>query len=94
MVQVNKAGSNEMKIFKAALNLQEAGFKDFDKCVEVLRQCNCDENAALQMLIELKKEWSPPHIWGRDEVQVSYAPGEDSKAQIVTFELEAALEQR
>jgi hypothetical protein len=28
----------------------------FDECVDALRKCNNDENAALQMLVESKKE--------------------------------------
>jgi len=32
--------------------MNEAGLGSFDECVEVLRKCNGDENAAVMMLIE------------------------------------------
>jgi len=45
-------GESELALFKAALTLAEAGMGTFDECVEALRKCNMDENAALQMLVE------------------------------------------
>jgi hypothetical protein len=32
--------------------LAEAGMGSFDECVEALKKCNLDENAALQMLFD------------------------------------------
>jgi hypothetical protein len=45
-------GATELNIFKAAITLAEAGMGSFDECVEALRTCRGDENAALQILIE------------------------------------------
>jgi len=36
--------------------LAEAGMGSFDECVDALRKCNLDENAALQILVENKEE--------------------------------------
>jgi len=49
-------GYNELSLFKAALTLAEAGMGQFDECVEALKKCNGDENAALQLLVESKKK--------------------------------------
>jgi len=49
-------GVNELSLFKAALTLAEAGMGQFDECVEALKKCNGDENAALLLLVESKKK--------------------------------------
>ena len=49
-------GETELNLFKAAITLAEAGMGTFDQCVEALRKCNLDENAALQMLVDIKEE--------------------------------------
>jgi len=51
LVQVTE-GANELNIYKAAITLAEAGMGSFDECVDALRTCKGDENAALQILIE------------------------------------------
>jgi hypothetical protein len=38
------------------MTLAEAGMGSFDECVDALRECNLDENAALAKLIERTKE--------------------------------------
>jgi hypothetical protein len=43
-------------LFRAAITLAEAGMGTFDQCVEALRKCNLDENAALQMLVEMNED--------------------------------------
>lgn len=53
-VQVSE-GASELNIYKAAITLAEAEMGTFDECVEALRTCRGDENAALQMLIEKKQ---------------------------------------
>jgi len=45
-------GESELNLFKAASTLAEAGMGSFDECVDALRKCNLDENAALQILVE------------------------------------------
>jgi len=54
-IQVQE-GEAELMLFKAAITLAEAGMGSFDQCVEVLRKCNLDEGAALQMLVDQRKE--------------------------------------
>ncbi len=49
-------GETELNLFKAAITLAEAGMGSFDECVEALRKCHLDENAALQVLVEKKEE--------------------------------------
>lgn len=49
-------GQSELNLFKAAITLSEAGMGTFDECVDALRKCNNDENAALQILVEKKEE--------------------------------------
>ena len=49
-------GENELTLFKAAITLAEAGMGTFDECVDALRKCNLDENAALMMLVDMRKE--------------------------------------
>ena len=51
-------------MFKAALTLAEAGMGQFDECVDALKKCNGDENAALQLLVENKKknEWESKRL--------------------------------
>lgn len=44
----------ELTLFKAAITLAEAGMGTFDQCVDALKTCNMDENAALVMLVEKK----------------------------------------
>ena len=55
MVQVNE-GESELNLFKAAITLAEAEMGSFDECVDALRACRGDENAALQILIERKQQ--------------------------------------
>jgi len=50
-VKVNE-GEQELNLYKAAINLTEAGLGTFDECVEALQKCSCDENAACEMLVE------------------------------------------
>jgi len=45
-------GAFELKIYKAAITMSEAGLGTFDECVETLRMCNGDENAACQMMLD------------------------------------------
>jgi len=45
-------GTAEYELYKAALGLTECGMGTFDDCVEALRQCNNDENAAVELLLE------------------------------------------
>jgi len=44
-VKVNE-GSFELKFYKAAITMTEAGLGTFDDCVDALRKCNGDENSA------------------------------------------------
>jgi len=53
-VQV-KDGEFELNLFRAATTLADAEMGTFDECVEALRKCNLDENAALLMLVEAKE---------------------------------------
>jgi len=50
-VQVTE-GERELSLYNAAITLTEAGMGTFDECIEALRKCNFDENAALQVLVE------------------------------------------
>jgi hypothetical protein len=43
-------------MYKAAITLAEADMGTFDECIEALRKCNGDENAALLMLVEMKNK--------------------------------------
>jgi len=45
-------GAFELRIFKTAITLSEAGLGTFDECVNALRTCNGDENAACQMMLD------------------------------------------
>jgi len=45
-----------LNIYKGAITLAEAEMGTFDDCVDALRICKGDENAALQMLIDKKKQ--------------------------------------
>jgi len=45
-------GAFELKLYKAAITMTEAGLGTFDECVETLRKCNGDENAACQMMLD------------------------------------------
>ena len=36
----------QLKLYKAAITMTEAGLGTFDECVETLKKCNGDENAA------------------------------------------------
>jgi hypothetical protein len=38
--------ASEENLYRTAINLTEAGLGSFDDCVEALKKCNCDENAA------------------------------------------------
>jgi len=49
-------GESEVNLIKAASTLAEAGMGSFEECVDALRKCNLDENAALQILVENKEE--------------------------------------
>jgi len=42
-------------LYKAAITLAEAGLGSFEECVDALRKCNHDENAACQILIEMNE---------------------------------------
>lgn len=55
-VQVKEVGEDEITLFRAAITLAEAGMGSFDECVDALRKCKLDENAALAMLVDLQKE--------------------------------------
>lgn len=50
-------------MYKAAITLAEAGMGTFDECVNALRLCNSDENAALMMLVDKKKEEASLYDW-------------------------------
>jgi len=50
-VKVNE-GTYELKFYKTAITMAEAGLGTFDECAEALRKCTGDENAACQMLID------------------------------------------
>lgn len=50
-VKINE-GAFELKLYKAAITMTEAGLGSFDESVEALRKCNGDENAACQMMID------------------------------------------
>lgn len=55
-IKVNVSeGADELALYKAAITLAEADMGTFDECVDALRTCRGDENAALQMLIEKKQ---------------------------------------
>ena len=45
-VKVVEAGDQQLKLFKAAINLAEAGIASFEECVEALKKAKGDENAA------------------------------------------------
>lgn len=49
-VKVTDSASEE-KFFKTAINLTEAGLGSFDECLEAVKKCNGDENAACEMLV-------------------------------------------
>ena len=53
-VKVNKE-SSQIQFYKTVITLTEAGLGNFDECAAVLTQCNGDENAAVQMLIDRSK---------------------------------------
>ena len=50
--------ASEEKLYRAAINLTEAGLGSFDDCVEALKKCSCDENAACQMLLDMGSQSS------------------------------------
>jgi hypothetical protein len=54
-VKVND-GASELQLYKLAINLVECGLATFDDAVDALRKCNCDENAAVEMLMEKNKQ--------------------------------------
>jgi hypothetical protein len=54
-VKVNE-GSYELRFYKTAITMMEAGLGTFDECTEVLRKCNGDENAAVLMMIDKNNE--------------------------------------
>lgn len=54
-VKVNE-GNDQVSFYKTVITLTEAGLGNFDECTAALTQCNGDENAAVQMLIERKKQ--------------------------------------
>jgi hypothetical protein len=41
-----------LRLYKGALALAEAGIAGFDQCVDALKKCNMDENAACMMLLD------------------------------------------
>jgi len=47
---------DEFTLFKMAISLTETGLATFEECVDVLRKCNGDEGAAVQMLVEKKEK--------------------------------------
>jgi len=49
-------GEFELNLFRAATTLADARMGTFDECVEALRKCNLDENAALMMLVDAKEK--------------------------------------
>jgi hypothetical protein len=51
-IKVVEGANSRLKLYKAALTLAEAGIAGFDECVDALKKCNMDENAACQMLLD------------------------------------------
>lgn len=40
-------GNDELRLYRAALTMAEAGLGNFDECVDALKKSKGDENAAL-----------------------------------------------
>lgn len=51
-VKVVEGQNSQLRLYKAAITMAEAGLAGFEQCIAALKKCKGDENAACQMLLD------------------------------------------